>query len=117
MFCKNRLSTSFLIGFTMIYRQHLEDVFYCVAKWKANCPELPLYLMSLGGNDVLERLFGNIRLKIWLLCCVDNLQLINSVRAMEECSDILRKHPEWSKKSKKCYEKVMLGLFKPWTME
>lgn len=30
-----------------------EDSFYCAAKWKVHCPDLPLYLMLLS-NDVLE---------------------------------------------------------------
>ena len=50
-----------------------EDAFYCATKWKLHHPDLPLYLM-LCSNDVLERLFGNLRLKyqfrnyIWCSC-------------------------------------------------
>ena len=61
----------------------------------------------LCSNDVLERLFGNIRMK-YRQCLVDNLQLIYSARTIEACGDIMRKHPEWFKKNQNVMERLCL---------
>ena len=83
-----------------------EDIFYCAAKWKIYHPDLPLYLLLLA-NDILERIFSNIRLK-YKHCTIDNLEMIYATRAMSFCDQILMKHPSWVKKQQNVMKRLTL---------
>ena len=86
----------------------LEDAFYCATKWKLHHPDLPLYLM-LCSNDVLERLFGNLRLK-YRQCAIDNLEIIYGARAMQACTNMMTKHPDWFQKNRNVMQRVWIIL-------
>ena len=66
----------------------------------------------LLSNDVLERLFSNIRLK-YRHCAIDNLQLINSARAMLACDEILMNHLEWITKTRNVMQRLSLDYSSP----
>lgn len=57
-----------------------KNAYFCAAKFQQFVPDVPLFLMLLGTN-LLERIFGNIRLK-YGLNSLDTLELIYSCRAM-----------------------------------
>ena len=82
----------------------IEDSFYCATKWKISHADQPLYLM-LCGNDVLERTFGNFRLKN---SSMDNLELIFCARNTELCTNMQSKHPEWYKGRTKIMRRLCL---------
>ena len=69
------------------------------------------YLM-LCSNDVLERLFGNIRMK-YRQC------LIYSARTIYANGDMMTKHPEWFKKNRNVMERLCLDYSSPkdWSPE
>ena len=73
------------------------DAIYCCAKMKIYAPSKSLFLV-LNGTDVLERLFGNVRLHV--KTGLDALEFINCVTAMIECGNIITQHPEWEKGSR-----------------
>ena len=86
-----------------------EDAFFCATKWKIHHSDLPLFLM-LCSNDVLERFFGNVRAK-YRQCLIDNLEIIYATRAIQICTDMMFKHPEWFKKSRMYYVTYLFRLF------
>ena len=87
-----------------------QNVFYCAAKYKVYHPHSPLFLMLLG-TDVLERLFGNMRMK--LKSGFDNLDIIFCSRAMEEVDRIMESHPSWvSSKAGKVMRRLALDYSK-----
>ena len=88
-----------------------EDAFYCATKWKLHHPDLPLYLM-LCSNDVLERLFGNLRLK-YRHCTIDNLEIIYGARAMQACTNMMTKHPDWFQKNRNVMQRLCLHYSNP----
>ena len=72
----------------------------------------------LCSNDVLERLFGNVRLK-YRHCTIDNLELIYATRALQICIDLMSKHPEWFEKNRSVIERLCLDYSNPkdWKQE
>ena len=88
-----------------------EDTFYCAVKWKIYHSNEPLYLM-LCSNDVLERLFGNLRLK-YRHCSIDNLELLYATRSMQLCTDMMQKHPDWFSKNRSTMQRLCLDYSNP----
>ena len=86
-----------------------QNIFFCAAKYKIHHPHFPLFLMLLG-TDVLERFFGNMRLK--LKSGFDNLDLIFCSRAMEEVDRILENHPTWVSSTGKVMRRLALDYSK-----
>ena len=75
------------------------DALFCCGKSKEFCPNEPMYLV-LDGTDLLERFFGNIRMR-FKGGNYNTLEMINSARSMQACDKILMvDHPEWVKKSR-----------------
>ena len=88
-----------------------EDAFYCPVKWKLYHPYEPLYLM-LCSNDVIERCFGNLWLK-YRQCAVDNLELIYATQAIQLCTDMMIKHPDWFSKNRNVMQRLCLDYSNP----
>ena len=88
-----------------------EDSYYCATKWKIYHPYEPLYLM-LCSNDVIERMFGNIRMR-YSQTSLDNLELINSARAMKACTETMMKHPSWTRKNRSVSQRLALDYSNP----
>ena len=88
-----------------------ENVFFCAAKYKVYHPNKPLLLVLLG-TDVLERVFGNMRMK-YGLNGFDSLELLYCCRAMRRIMDIFNCHPDWTKKSDKVMTRLCLDFSKP----
>ena len=86
-----------------------QNIFFCVAKYKVYHPHSPLFLMLLG-TDVLERLFGNMRMK--LKSGFDNLDIIYCSRAMEEVERIMESHPSWVSSMGKVMRRLALDYSK-----
>ena len=61
----------------------------------------------LLGTDVLERIFGNMRLK-YGHNGFDHLEMLYCTRASKEVMDILDRHPEWTKKNHKFMKRLSL---------
>ena len=75
------------------------DALFCCAKTKYHTPDEPFYLVR-DGSDLLERFFGNVRLR-FKGSNFSVLEMINAARSMGECDRILIvEHPEWSKNSR-----------------
>ena len=66
----------------------------------------------LCGNDVIERYFGNLRMK-YGHCSIDNLELIFATRAMQLCTDMTYKHPEWFKHNRSTMQRLCLDYSNP----
>ena len=66
----------------------------------------------LCTNDVLERLFGNLRLK-YRHCTIDNLEIIYGVRAMQACTNMMTKHPDWFQKNRNVIQRLCLHYSNP----
>lgn len=76
-----------------------QDALFCCAKSKEYCPLEPLFLL-LDGTDLVERFFGNVRLR-FKGGNYSALEMINAARSMTECTKILMvKHPEWATKTR-----------------
>jgi hypothetical protein len=74
----------------------VKNVFFCVAKAKADHPN-QLFFIVLLGTDRLESLFGILRTMVGNDANLDILQLALRVTSTIEVSNILAKHPEWDK--------------------
>ena len=74
----------------------VKNVFFCVAKAKADHPNQPFFIVLLG-TDRLESLFGILRTMVGNDANLDILQLALRVTSTTEVSNILAKHPEWDK--------------------
>ena len=74
----------------------VKNVFFCVAKAKADHPNQPFFIVLLG-TDRLESLFGILRTMVGNDSNLDILQLALRVTSTTEVSNILAKHPEWDK--------------------
>jgi hypothetical protein len=74
----------------------IKNVFFCVAKAKAEHPMQPFFIVLLG-TDWLETLFGILRTMVGNDANLDVLQLALCVTATTEVSNIIAKHPEWDK--------------------
>jgi len=75
----------------------VKNVFFCIAKTKADHPLEPFFIMLLGTNR-LETLFGLLRTMIGNDTNFDMLQLTLCVTATTEVSNILARHPEWDRR-------------------
>ena len=71
-----------------------KNVYFCVAKMKADNPTGKFYLILLG-TDRLETLFGLIRTAVGTDANVDTLQLGSRASGLTEVAIILAEHPEW----------------------
>ena len=71
-----------------------KNVFFCVAKMKADNPTGKFYL-TLLGTDRLETFFGLIRTAVGTDANVDTLQLGSRASGLTEVAVILAEHPEW----------------------
>jgi hypothetical protein len=72
----------------------VKNVYFCVAKMKADNPTGNFYL-TLLGTDRLETLFGLIRTAVGTDSNVDTLQLGSRASGLTEVAVILAEHPEW----------------------
>jgi len=72
----------------------IKNVFFCVAKVKADHPMQPFFIVLLG-TDQLKTLFGILHTMVGNDANLDILQLALRVTATTEVSNILAKHPEW----------------------
>ena len=72
----------------------IKNVFFCVAKVKADYPMQPFFIILLG-TDRLETLFRILHTMVGNNANLDVLQLALRVTATTEVSNILAKHPEW----------------------
>lgn len=88
-----------------------KDAYFCAAKFKAYHPNEPLYLV-LCGNDSLERIFGNMRMKAGH-AGFDTLGLIHCSRSISKCQDILNSHPNWLNKGSKIMSRLCLDYSSP----
>ena len=88
-----------------------KDAFYCAAKWKEYHPNIPFFLM-LCSNDVIERLFGNLRLK-YRHSAIDNLEIIYAARSLQLLSDMMIKHPDWFSCNRNVMERLCLDYSSP----
>ena len=83
-----------------------KNAFLVACKFQINDETLPCYLM-LCGTDSLERLFGNMRVKLGHNS-VNHLGLINAARSINACQNVLEHHPEWTKSSHKLSGRLAL---------
>ena len=87
------------------------NFFFCAAKYKIHHLDEPLYSILLG-TDILERLFGNYRLKMDVNS-LDALELIYTTRAITKCEEILESHPTWVSNSGEVMDRLSLDYSKP----
>ena len=71
----------------------IKNVFFCIAKMKADNPSGKFYLILLG-TDHLETLFGLIRTAVGTDTNMDMLQLGSCASGLTEVAVILAEHPE-----------------------
>ena len=74
----------------------IKNVFFCVAKAKAEHPMQPFFIVLLS-TDQLETLFGILCTMVGNDANLNILQLALRVTTTTEVSNILAKHPEWDK--------------------
>ncbi|KAK7001931.1 hypothetical protein R3P38DRAFT_3326830 [Favolaschia claudopus] len=72
------------------------NVYFCVAKAKADDPEGNFWLILLG-TDRLEQLFGILRTMIGNDSNLDMLQLVERITGTTECANIFAKYPHWDR--------------------
>ncbi|KAF8179394.1 hypothetical protein K438DRAFT_1436130, partial [Mycena galopus ATCC 62051] len=72
----------------------IKNVFFCVAKTQADCPEGKFWLILLG-TDRLEVLFGILWTMVGSDSNVDLLQLALRVTGTTEVATILALFPQW----------------------
>ncbi|KAK7007633.1 hypothetical protein R3P38DRAFT_2553314 [Favolaschia claudopus] len=72
------------------------NVYFCVAKAKADDPEGNFWLILLG-TDRLEQLFGILRTMIGNDSNLDILQLVERITGTTECANIFAKYPHWDR--------------------
>ena len=97
--CRERSKLLYRNSCTMIY------------KWKEYHPTLRFFLM-LCSNNVIERLFGNLRLK-YRHSAINNLEIIFAARSLQLLSDMMVKHPEWFVKNRNVMERLSLDYSSP----
>ena len=66
----------------------------------------------LCSNGVLERLFGNLRQK-YRQCAIDNLEIIYGARAMQACTNMMAKHPDWFQRNRNVMQHLCLDYSDP----
>ena len=71
-----------------------KNIYFCVAKMKADNPMGKFYLILLG-TDRLETLFGLIHIAVGTDANMDTLQLRSCASGLTEVAVILAKHPKW----------------------
>jgi hypothetical protein len=74
----------------------IKNVYFCVAKTKANNPEGNFWIILLG-TDRLEILFGILRTMVGNGANLDLLQLGLRLTGTTEVSTILAKYPHWDR--------------------
>ncbi|PPQ83076.1 hypothetical protein CVT26_011922 [Gymnopilus dilepis] len=74
----------------------VKNVYFCVAKAKADHPTGSFWI-TLLGTDRLEELFGILRTMVGNDANVDMLQLTERLGGTTEVSNIFAKHPEWDR--------------------
>ncbi|THU83440.1 hypothetical protein K435DRAFT_689543 [Dendrothele bispora CBS 962.96] len=90
---------------TLLYQDlmiTIKNVFFCVAKAKVDNPNGRFWLCLLGTNR-LEILFGILRSVVGNDCNVDIFQLVHRITGSVEIANILAKHPEWDKTSRRLH--------------
>ncbi|KAF5366588.1 hypothetical protein D9758_008958 [Tetrapyrgos nigripes] len=90
---------------TLLYQDlmiTIKNVFFCVAKAKVDNPDGQFWLCLLGTNR-LEILFGILRSVVGNDCNVDVFQLVHRITGSVEVANILAKHPEWDKTSRRLH--------------
>ena len=88
-----------------------ENAFLVACKFQINDEDRPCYLM-LCGTDPLERLFGNMRVKLGHNT-VNHLGMVNAARSINACQNVLENHPDWNKKNYKRSWRVALDYSNP----
>jgi len=97
LYVHNDMHSQFIPNMLFIdIRIMIKNVFFCVAKVKAEHPMEPFFIVLLG-TDRLETLFGILRTMVGNDANLDILQLALRVTATTEVSNILTDHPEWDK--------------------
>jgi hypothetical protein len=74
----------------------IKNVYFCVAKAKADDPEGSFWIILLG-TDRLETLYGILRTMVGNDANLDILQLGLRLTGTTEVSTILAKHPQWDR--------------------
>jgi hypothetical protein len=74
----------------------IKNVYFCVAKTKADDPEGSFWIILLG-TDRLETLYGILRTMVGNDANLDLLQLGLRLTGTTEVATILAKHPEWDR--------------------
>ncbi|VDC03828.1 unnamed protein product [Peniophora sp. CBMAI 1063] len=97
LFADQKVRTDFL-GIVLIVNIILmvKNVYFCVAKAKADLPNEPFFIILLG-TDSLESLFGILCTMVGNDANLDVLQLGLCVTNTTEVATILAMHPEWGK--------------------
>ena len=72
------------------------NVFFCVAKAKADDPDGSFWIILLG-TDRLEELFGILRTKVESDSNLDMISLVSRLSGCAEVSNILAKYPHWDR--------------------
>ncbi|KAF6752442.1 hypothetical protein DFP72DRAFT_1047213 [Ephemerocybe angulata] len=78
----------------------IKNVFFCVAKAKADNPDSAFFIIHLG-TDRLEIQFGVLRTVVGNDCNLDILQISERAMGVLDIADILAKHPDWDKGPKR----------------
>ena len=84
---------------TQLYNDLMETfryVFICAAKYKSFKPEEPLYVVTLGTDD-LENSFNHLR-GTHNSGSMDCLEIINPSQWIHAVNDVLVEHPDWKTK-------------------
>ena len=74
----------------------IKNVFFCVAKAKADDPDCSFWIILLG-TDRLEELFGILRTMVGSDSNLDMLSLVSRLSGCTEVSNILAKYPHWDR--------------------
>jgi len=75
----------------------IKNVFFCVAKVKADTANTGKFYLILLGTDRLEELFGILQTMVGNDSGLDILQLVLRLGGTTEVSTILAQHPEWDR--------------------
>jgi len=74
----------------------IKNIYFCVAKVKADNPNGKFHIIMLGTNW-LEELFRILRTMVGTDASLDIMQLLLRMGGTAEVSMILAKHPEWDR--------------------
>jgi hypothetical protein len=74
----------------------IKNIFFCVAKAKADDPDGSFWIILLG-TDRLEELFGILRTMVGSDSNLDMLSLVSRLSGCAEVSNILAKYPQWDR--------------------